>query len=244
MDKRQPTCLRLTRLLILAALLAFLAAPGLTLASDVAAPDALCLEAARSAARETGVPLTVLLALTLTETGRAGPDGELRPWAWALNRGGEGYWFDSREAALSYLEQALADGTVNIDVGCFQLNLRWHGAAFATIEQMIDPATNALYAARHVGELYQRSGDWIAAAAAYHSATPEHAERYLGRFRPIYAALQSGEVEASTSGNPRPAAASDGERVNAFPLLRAGAAATPGSIVPMDGAVLPLIGGS
>lgn len=243
MQNRKSTRSRSRRPLELAVLLALWAAPEPTLASGPSAPDTLCIEAATSAARETGVPLTVLLALTLTETGRAGPDGELRPWAWALNRGGEGHWFDSRDAALGYLEQAVAEGTTNIDVGCFQLNLRWHGAAFATLDQMIEPSENALYAARHVGALYGRSGNWITAAAAYHSATPEHAERYLGRFEPIYAALEASDGAASTGREMRWVSASERERVNAFPLLRAGASASAGSLVPMDGAVQPLFGG-
>ncbi len=165
------------------------------------------------------------------------------PWAWALNRGGEGHWFDTRAAALGYLEQAVAEGTTNIDVGCFQLNLRWHGDAFATLDQMIDPTANALYAARHVGDLYRRSGNWVTAAAAYHSATPEHAERYLGRFEPIYAALETGDGAASAGRETPSVSATERERVNEFPLLRAGAAASAGSIVPMDGAVRPLFGG-
>jgi hypothetical protein len=196
------------------------------------------LDAARQAARETGVPLRLLLALTLTETGRKGPEGQLVPWPWALNKGGESLWLDSREQAQGRLEDELAQGTTNIDVGCFQLNHRWHGAAFESLDTMLDPATNALYAANLMLRLYQDSGDWSDAVAAYHSATPEYAERYLSRFRPIYAALNDvpdmPEPEA-TPGRPR--------GPNRFPLLLAGQPRGAGSLVPLGQSAIPLIGG-
>lgn len=203
-------------------------------ASAATDPADLCVAAARSAAAETGVPLQVLLALTLTETGRAGPDGALSPWPWALNKGGEGLWFDSRDAARDHLEAALSKGTTNVDVGCFQLNHRWHGQAFDSLDAMLDPEENARYAARFVLRLYQDSGDWTAAAAAYHSATPENAERYLDRYKPIYAALGGAVSEESTPVAPRE---------NRFPLLLAGTPQSAGSLMPMQGAGSPLIGG-
>lgn len=197
------------------------------------------------AAQETGVPFAVLLAVTLTETGRTDGGGALRSWPWALNRGGEGHWFDTREEALAFLDQALAEGSSNIDVGCFQLNYRWHGAAFASVEQMMDPEKNALYAANHLAGLFEGNGDWVAAAAAYHSATPEYAERYLARFEPIYRSLSpEARPEAEAWPDNRDFARSEPERVNDFPLLRSGSPGTGGSLVPLDGRVRPLFGGS
>lgn len=197
-------------------------------------PAHLCYDAARSAAAETGVPLRVLLALTLTETGRRGAAGKLAPWPWTLNEGGEGQWFDSRDAARDYLETVLSEGTTNVDVGCFQLNHRWHGQAFDSLDAMLDPDTNALYAARYMLQLFHDSGDWTAAAAAYHSATPEYAERYLSRFEPIYAALDGKTPERPSAPPPRD---------NRFPLLLAGSPRSAGSLVPMSDAAAPLFGG-
>ncbi|MCB6177937.1 transglycosylase SLT domain-containing protein [Rhodobacter sp. Har01] len=218
------------RLCLAAALVGVLAAPGTAGAS----PADLCLAAARSAAAETGVPLRVLLALTLTETGRADGDGALLPWPWTLNKGGEGLWFDSRDTALAHLETALAEGATNVDVGCFQLNHRWHAQSFDSLTAMLDPEENALYAARYVFRLYQDTGDWTEAAAAYHSGTPEYAERYLARFEPIYAALD-GRLPEDRAPDP--------VRENRFPLLLAGTPQSAGSLVPMSGAGIPLIGG-
>jgi hypothetical protein len=212
--------------LILAALLN----PALARTGDRLATADMCRQAAEEASRQTGVPLAVLMALTLTETGRK-QDGVLQPWPWALNQGGEGFWFPTRDEALAYLQQAVAQGVGNIDVGCFQLNYRWHGQAFASLEQMMDPRINALYAARLVAQHATEKGDWITAAGAYHSATPGKAKTYLDRFAPIYAAL-GGDADRPVATDMPVVAQSDEPRVNRFPLLMAGQAATAGSLVP------------
>ncbi|MBE2278034.1 MAG: transglycosylase SLT domain-containing protein [Rhodobacteraceae bacterium] len=212
---------------------------ALSVASAVpafASPADLCLDAARTAAEDTGVPLRILVALSLTETGRGGAADEgMEPWPWTLNRAGAGQWFETKDEALHALDDILAEGATNVDLGCFQLNWRWHAAAFPSAAAMLDPETNARYAARFVAHLYDKTGDWRAAAAAYHSATPERAEIYLARFDPIYAAL--GEPL------PRVELAAATPRENLFPLLQAGATLTPASLVPMSAAPRPLFGG-
>lgn len=240
MHPRYPTPLALTHALTLAPALALAATDAGARASG---PDTDCLQAAELAAAQTGVPREVLLAVMLTETGRAGAEGTLSPWAWALNDGGESLWFDTREEALSYLEGALSDSRTSIDVGCFQLNYRWHGAAFASLDAMLDPVENALYAASFLDGHFRTMGDWRAAVGAYHSATPELAERYLARFDPVFATV-SGDVAwmGDLAAEDRAPAVAAGGRKNSFPLLRAGAAATAGSLVPDGGPGLPLIG--
>lgn len=201
-------------------------APDLAARGD---PSALCIDAARTAARETGVPERVLLAVTLVETGR-----DARPWPWTVNVGGEGRWFDTASEAEAHARSMLDQGLTNVDLGCFQLNLRWHSKGFASLADMLDPATNATYAAGFLAENFARTGDWSAAAAAYHSQTPEHAERYRAKFETAYAALDSGDIAPE---DPEP-------RENRFPLLLAGARGTNGSLVPATGAGLRLIGGN
>jgi soluble lytic murein transglycosylase-like protein len=74
-------------------------------------------------------------------------------------------------------------------VGCFQLNYRWHGAAFDTLDQMLSPDDNADYAAQFLRQLYRESGSWRAAAGLYHSRTPHLKARYLARFDTMLAAV-------------------------------------------------------
>lgn len=149
----------------------------------------VCEWAAAQAAKESGVPVEIMGALTLTETGRR-LEGVLRPWAWSVNAAGEGTWFDDPASALTFARDRLAQGKTNFDIGCFQLNYRWHGANFASVEQMFDPLENARYAARFVAGLFAETGSWRQAAGAFHSRTPANAERYLSRFDTLYAQLR------------------------------------------------------
>lgn len=210
-----------------------IASPALPRASDADSVAGICVTAAQEASRRTGVPLNVLMALTLTETGRK-MNGTLKPWPWALNQGGKSHWLPDQAGALALLAETLDSGKTNIDVGCFQLNYRWHGAAFPSLETMMDPQTNALYAARLVARLAGEEGDWLKAAAAYHSGTPDLAKIYMARFEPIYTALE-GYMPQET---PQPIMA----RANSFPLLQAGETRSSGSIVPIGKAARPLIG--
>lgn len=151
-------------------------------------PAAVCEWAAMTAARELGVPADILATLTLTETGRR-RNGVVRPWAWSINAEGAGSWFDDAAEALAFAQDRIDQGRPNFDVGCFQLNYRWHGKNFPSIVEMFDPLENARYAARFVRDLYAETGDWRRAAGAFHSKTPEHASRYLARFDDLRAAF-------------------------------------------------------
>ncbi|MEM9642038.1 MAG: transglycosylase SLT domain-containing protein [Pseudomonadota bacterium] len=155
--------------------------------------SAVCDAAGVRAARQTGVPVNVLRAVTRTETGRA-RDGKLAPWPWTVNMEGAGKWFDTRAEALAYVLQHHDRGARSYDVGCFQINYRWHGNAFPSIEAMFDPATNALYAAQFLQRLFAETGSWPKAAAAYHSRTPKFANRYKARFERIMARLSGQDV--------------------------------------------------
>ncbi|WP_097030070.1 lytic transglycosylase domain-containing protein [Cereibacter ovatus] len=218
--------------------LAIFAGP-LALAVTISAPaeasarDAgLCEQAAVRAARQTGVPRDVLLAITLTETGRATDGGPLRPWPWAVNVAGQGHWFASREEAVGFAEDHIRNGSSNFDVGCFQLNHRWHGGAFTSPDQMFDPEANALYAASYLKTLKDRSGDWAEAAGAYHSATPALAERYRSRFDQLYSRLSDDATPADQFL----------VRTNRYPLLQLGDAGSTGSLVPLAASARPLFG--
>lgn len=198
---------------------------------DAARADSICDQMADQAALQTDVPPALLRAITRVETGR---DGE--PWPWTLNIDGQGYWFDSQEQAVAAAETALADGADQIDLGCFQLNLRWHGAAFADLSAMLDPAANAAYAARFLSDLHAESGDWRVAAAAYHSRTPDKGDDYVAALEAAHQATTP--VDASTPED----AATRPPRPNHFPLLLAGEVGINGSLVPVTQGVTPLIG--
>lgn len=216
---------------LLPTLVALLLGAAAEAAQAAADPADLCLSAARIAATESGVPLAVLVAITGVETGRG---SGARPWPWTVNMEGEGRWFDDGEQARAFVEAAMRRGARSFDIGCFQINHRWHGTAFASIEAMFDPLENARYAARFLGDLRAETGDWSRAAGAYHSRTPDLAQRYRARFDRLHAALSS-QPEA---GDPvvlvAEAAPPRLPRVNGFVLLQSGTGAgSLGSLVPV-----------
>ncbi|WP_157971002.1 transglycosylase SLT domain-containing protein [Pseudogemmobacter bohemicus] len=206
--------------------------PGFAPSAQGAGYAQQCLDAIHSAAQSSGVPREILLAVAMTESGRQGANGP-EPWPWALNQAGDSMWFDSQYKALEWLDAAIARGVTNVDIGCFQLNWRWHGEAFASTAAMIDPQQNADYAAGFLSRLRDQTGSWDKAVAGYHSFKPELAERYMNRFRPIYASLQGQSNDAvPVSAEP--------ERENNYPLLQMGNAQSAGSLVTVSGSARPL----
>jgi hypothetical protein len=159
--------------------------------ASTAAVASICDQAGMLASQATGVPLEVLSAIALTETGRR-IEGRHRAWPWTVNMEGVGAWFATREEALAYVHEHYQRGARSFDVGCFQINFRWHGNAFASIEDMFDPLQNATYAGQFLRNLYMETGSWSASAGAYHSRTPEFANRYRARFDRIVAGLTGG----------------------------------------------------
>lgn len=184
----------------------------------------LCQRAAEYAAKETGVPVSVLLAVSLSETGRT-MGGQFIPWPWTLNIAGSGHWLADQKTALAMAHQTRQNGHRNFDVGCFQVNYRWHGEAFTDLQSMIDPKTNALYAARFLARLYTETADWSKAAGFYHSRTPQHANRYRSIFERHYTALTEGPAPRLSQHTPA---------INKFPLLKAGGRGQGGSLVPLN----------
>lgn len=217
-----------------ATLITFMAEPALSRISPSESPAAICFDAAEEASKQTGVPLNVLIALTLTETGRR-VNGTFAPWPWALNQAGESYWFSSQDETLSALSKAVGEGKANIDIGCFQLNYRWHVAAFPSIEAMLDPFNNAVFAAQLVLDRKKEDGSWMQAAGAFHSTTPDVAKRYLVKFEQIFFALDKPENSLRS--------AVEVESVNGFSLLQPLGTRSTGSIVPLTTNGRSIIGG-
>lgn len=197
----------------------------------------LCDRAALKASRAKGVPLDVLQAISRTETGRPTNSG-LQPWPWTVNMEGTGRWFATLDEARSYVFLHFKNGARSFDVGCFQINYKWHGTAFRSIDDMFDPVLNALYAAEFLIDLYQEFGNWTDAAGAYHSRTPEFAEKYTARFDRIRAGL-SGSTIMSMASQAGGSESPDSSRRNLTliagprPLVRGGTVAL-GSLVPIN----------
>lgn len=163
----------------------------LTNAPAAAHEGQLCISAIRAAERSFELPAGLLMAVALTETGRRVGDVHT-PWPWSINAAGEGAWLDHRRAAIQRTRALQASGVESIDVGCMQVNLRWHTDAFDSLEAAFDPGTNVAYAARYLKELRTRSSSWLEAAGHYHSADPARARPYLARLSRNWTAALAG----------------------------------------------------
>jgi hypothetical protein len=138
------------------------------------APDpwTLCADHARAAEAARGLPRQLLGAIARVESGRwNGAEGAVLAWPWTVRAEGKGAYLPSRPAAVAAVRALKARGVSNIDVGCMQVNLRYHPEAFASLEEALDPARNTAYAADFLARLRAESGAWTTAVGRYHSRT-------------------------------------------------------------------------
>ena len=124
----------------------------------------LCEKEMTQAAHKYRVPLGILFAVGLTETGI---DGNLH--AYALNMEGNTVYSLDKRQAIERFNAARAAGMKLIDVGCMQLNWYFHGESFSSVADMLDPHRNVDYAARFLSDLKDREGSWTMAVARYNA---------------------------------------------------------------------------
>jgi len=152
------------------------ASPTPSAASDIAA----CLGHIANAEKANEIPEGVLRAIGFAESGRT-VDGTRGAWPWTVNAQGQGRYFESKSAAIEFVEGLQAQGVRVIDVGCMQVNLYYHPKAFASLEDAFDPATNVAYASKFLLWLHDETKDWATASRYYHSRNPSLGRAYAAR---------------------------------------------------------------
>jgi soluble lytic murein transglycosylase-like protein len=100
----------------------------------------------------------------LTETGRK---GSLQPWS--LNVEGKAHFAGSADEAIGTFEEAQRGGAKFIDLGCMQINHRYHGGNFTGVAEMLNPRKNVEYAAKFLAQLHAKHVTWTMAVARYHA---------------------------------------------------------------------------
>lgn len=172
-----------------------------------AGAESECGPAVAKAERARNTAPGLLAAIAVVESGRRDKaTGRRMPWPWTVTAEGIGTYYPGKADAIRAVQALQARGVMSVDVGCMQVNLLHHPAAFRDLQDAFDPFANASYAARFLVSLHDRLGAWPAAAAAYHSLTPELGAAY-GR---LIAAVWSGAPVPVAEG-PR------GEEVVVFP---------------------------
>jgi hypothetical protein len=190
-------------------------------------------------------------AIGIVESGHPDERGGVSAWPWTINVEGIGYTFDTKQQAIEAVNAHRAQGARSIDVGCMQVNLMYHGEAFASLEQAFDPTINARYAAEFLLKLLADTGSWPRAAAAYHSMTPDIGAEYARKVLAVWARpglgdtaslapFRRGPIESSLT--PSLASITSPAR----PLMAQAMPPSPGGIAlsgSMTARVLPLGGG-
>jgi hypothetical protein len=149
--------------------------------------NADCSTAIATAERSGDIPAGLLAAIAHVESGRPDPaGGAVQPWPWTIDVGGDGRFFATKAEAIAATAALQEQGIASIDVGCLQVNLMHHLAAFSSLEEAFDPLANALYAARFLRLLFSQTGSWPAAVAAYHSQTREFGAAYQGKVLAVW----------------------------------------------------------
>lgn len=191
---------------------------------------ALCEQAVTRWERISTVPNKLLHAISLAESGKwSKRDRRVRAWPWTVTSGGPGSYFNTKREALAEVRRLQARGVTNIDVGCMQVNLHFHGHNFGSIEEAMDPDLNAAYAAKFLTNLRRNADNWAEAAGHYHSMTPGRTERYRGKVEKFWANLRGGSVPsrdiASLPGTEDTPAQSAPQTYRIVPIDRARTAA-------------------
>lgn len=145
-----------------------------------------CVEAAGEVEALVNSPDHLLAAVALNETGRRAPNRGLAPWPWTINVGGRGLEFATKDQAVFAARQLLASGRRSFDVGCMQVNMRFHPRAFTSFEEAFDPLSNMLYAADYIARLRRQHGSWSRAVELYHSYNEDFNQIYGARFQAMW----------------------------------------------------------
>jgi hypothetical protein len=147
----------------------------ISLGSVTYAEEALVSKALiEEVAQEWGVPAVVLETVCLVES-------DLRPYV--VNVQGKSYAFQTGAEACVFVKRVLARGISNVDVGCMQINWRWHGHTVESLEALFDPRACLVYGAKMLKTLFQERGGWLQSMLCYHSKAGGAQERYFEKVK-------------------------------------------------------------
>jgi hypothetical protein len=162
-------------LVLLVGLFSSLASPSQALESTWKT----CVRETAKVERSEGIPKHLLAAISRVESGRWNKQQQANiAWPWTVMADGEGRYFETKREAIEDVHTLMEMGITNIDVGCMQINLFFHGDEFDNLEQALEPKANVAYAAKYLKNMYKQARNWTKAAGYYHSKTPEKFQRY------------------------------------------------------------------
>ena len=141
------------------------------------------------------LPNKLLTSISLVESGVI-EGNKINPWPWALNVNGKSKYFDNKKDTLSFLRKSLQTNR-NIDVGCMQINYKFHGHNFKNLDHILNPEENVKYAAEFLKKLFKKHKSWNEAISRYHSSEPSRKKRYLKKVRDFWDKLRQRQIHTN-----------------------------------------------
>ena len=157
--------------------LIFLSLINETFADDIKKLN-LCEKIIKNIELQTDIPKGLLLGIGKAEAIRK-LNNKYIIWPWTINHAGKSLFFDTKKQMTNYVFKNLQKNDLNIDVGCMQINIKWHKNNFKKISDMFEIDPNISYAASFLKQLKNRHGSWDEAIKYYHSSDPKKNNPYL-----------------------------------------------------------------
>lgn len=128
--------------------------------------------------KELKLPNKLLVSISLTETGR-NFNGKFQTWPWSLNVSGKTHYFANKIKMKTFLMKKLKSNITNIDIGCMQINYKYHINDLSKVDFFLDPYNNVKWGGDFLKRLYERHKSWNMAISRYHSSDKVRQKKYL-----------------------------------------------------------------
>ena len=152
-----------------------------------------CEKTIESIELQTDIPKGLLLGIGKAEAIRK-INNKYIIWPWTINHAGKSMFFDTKKQMRNYVSKNLKKNDFNIDVGCMQINIKWHKNNFKKIADMFEVSPNISYAASFLLQLKNKHGSWDKAIKHYHSSDPKKNIPYLIKVKSFWKKFEGEKI--------------------------------------------------
>ena len=153
----------------------------------------LCENTIESIELQTDIPKGLLLSIGKAEAIRK-INNKYIIWPWTINHAGKSLFFDTKKQMRNYVYKNLKRNDFNIDVGCMQINIKWHKNNFKKISDMFEVNPNISYAASFLQQLKNKHGSWDKAIKHYHSSDTKKNKPYLIKVKSFWKKVEDEKI--------------------------------------------------
>ena len=153
----------------------------------------LCENTIESVEIQTEIPKGLLLGIGKAEAIRK-IKNKFVIWPWTINHAGKSMFFDTKKQMRNYVFKNLKRNDFNMDVGCMQINIKWHKNNFKKISDMFEVNPNISYAASFLQQLKNKHGSWDNAIKHYHSSDPKKNKPYLIKVKSFWKKIEDNKI--------------------------------------------------